>query len=298
MLDYTEIKKIKAIYENGGNIIQYTKANTSLPAEEVIMFSYDLQAGSYIKALQENNLQALKQKVGEKLASLFKDLAVETICEAGVGEATTLAHVLEHVSIPHVYAFDISLSRLLYAKSFMQDKGQTAALFCSELNRIPFPDNSIDCIYSYHSLEPNGGSEQMMLQELLRVAKRYLILIEPDFDMFDDEQRERMTKLGYIRHLHKHLQDLNAHILYYDAWDLDSNPQNKASIIIVEKKNKRDVVKVEYISPVSHEPLLRVPEGWYCQHDGFLFPVVNGIPIFLKKYAILASHYHHFYKSL
>jgi hypothetical protein len=46
-----ELNKIKKLYENGGNIIQYLKSmdNNSMNSLEDILISYDFQAGSYIK---------------------------------------------------------------------------------------------------------------------------------------------------------------------------------------------------------------------------------------------------------
>ena len=52
-----QLQKIKEVYANGGNIIQYLKSingNQSTNTIEDIMISYDFQAGSYIKQLSEN----------------------------------------------------------------------------------------------------------------------------------------------------------------------------------------------------------------------------------------------------
>jgi ubiquinone/menaquinone biosynthesis C-methylase UbiE len=36
---------------------------------------------------------------------------------------------------------------------------------------LPFLHNSIDIVYTSHSIEPNGGKENLLLKELYRVAR-------------------------------------------------------------------------------------------------------------------------------
>lgn len=293
MLTFEDIIKLKTLFQNNENIIKYIKNNTQLNPEEAILHSYDLQAGSYIQELIDKEQKTHKIEVGLKLAKIFSELAVQCVCEVGVGEATTLGHVLPFLEINKKFGFDISMSRLLYAKKYLEQNQLTADLFCAELSRIPFFNDSIECVYSFHSLEPNGGNEKFLLSELLRVTKKYLILIEPDYDLFSAEQKDRMNQHGYIKHLRHHLSELGAHVIHYEPWELDSYHLNSASIIIVEKSNAvSDFFREDYFcSPISHQPVVNVLDGWFCEEDGYLFPSINNIPVFLRKNAILISHY-------
>ena len=132
------------------------------------------------------------------------------------------------------------------------------------------------------------------------MTQRYLILIEPDYDLFSDEQKKRMDEHGYCKYLYPYLCELGANILHYGPWGFDSNDLNKASIIIVEKSSVKLCASpnIEYVSPISLMPLMKGPHGFYCKEDGHLFPVVNDIPVLLKKNAILISHYHKFYTDV
>ena len=295
MLNFKDIVTIKNLFQTKQNIIQYIKANTDLNSEDAILHSYDLQAGSYIKALSEQpSHKILKEQIGVKLGKILRELEVHCVCEAGVGEATTLYHVLTEIKLKETFAFDISMSRLLYAKKYLSQNDHHVNLFCAELSKIPLPDDSVECMYTYHTLESNGGNEKTLLSELLRVTKKYLILIEPDYDLFTKEQQLRMSQYGYIKHLRQHLADMNVKVMRHEPWELDSNPLNKASIIIVEKNSKQAFEPLIFCSPISLHPLMKVAEGFFCKEDGFLFPEVKNIPVLLRKAAILVSHYDSF----
>ena len=52
-----------------------------------------------------------------------------------------------------------------------------------------------------HPIEPNRGREEAILSELLRVARRALVMIEPSYETASAEARARMERLGYVRGL-------------------------------------------------------------------------------------------------
>lgn len=293
MLTYRDIVKLKTLFQNNENVIQYIKSNTQLNTQEAILHSYDLQAGAYIRELADEEVAQHKRDVGNKLARILKELDVSCVCEAGVGEATTLGHLLPNIELKNKFGFDISMSRLLYAQKYLDSKKQNANLFCAELATIPFMNDSIECVYTFHSLEPNGGNERPLLQELLRVTKKYLILIEPDYDLFSLEQKKRMDQHGYVKHLHQHLLDMGADVIHYEPWGYDSYELNKLSIIIVKKPEPLDTSN-ESIQFISHRPLVDYSTGLFCEEDGHFFPKINNIPVLLRKNAILVSHYSDF----
>lgn len=290
MLEYDQISQIKSLYESGENVIQHINNHFDTAIHEAIMYSYDLQAGTYIQLLQSAETQAIKNAVGEKLAGLFQSLNIETLCEAGVGEATTLNAVLQHAKFKKTLAFDISMSRLLYAQQHLHAHQNEVALFCSDIQSIPFEDNAIDCVYTFHCLEPNRGREKELLSELLRVTSRYLVLIEPDYARFGLEQQQRMDKHNYVMHLPETLEALGAKIVLNEPWGIDANPLNKASLLVVEKAPSTKQSSLDFVSPISATRLQQVDGGYFSEEDGHFFPVVAGIPNFLRDNAVLVSH--------
>ena len=74
-----------------------------------------------------------------------------------------------------------------------------ARFFVGNMFHIPFADNSIDIVYTSHSMEPNGGREKEAMAELYRVAGKYLVLLEPSYELATDDGKQRMDRLGYVK---------------------------------------------------------------------------------------------------
>lgn len=263
-----------------------------------IQTSYDLQAGSYTAAFNTPEGARLKAAFAEALAPHVE--GYDTLLDAGVGEATTLAPVLERLgSRIEVYGFDASVSRLLWARRNLAavEGGGLSQLFVADTAEIPLQNGSIDAVLSVHSLEPNGGRETALLTELLRVAGRRLVLIEPSSIYASQNQIERMRRLGYCMDLPDVLVELGADIALHEPWPFNSNPDNAAEIIVVDipppgsagesRGNADDALQL--VAPVSLANLEVVDSGLYSRHDGLYFPVVAGFPILTRNEAVVAT---------
>ncbi len=93
---YNEIKKIKELFDSGANVMEHfrSQSNSRNNSIDAIKISYDLQAGTYID-VYKNNREFNALYTGA-LATLLGRLGDHSsILEAGVGEATTLANVVE-----------------------------------------------------------------------------------------------------------------------------------------------------------------------------------------------------------
>jgi uncharacterized protein YbaR (Trm112 family) len=247
-----------------------------------------MQAGSYLRALNDPAIRENKRQVGLKLGALFDQLGVTSLLDAGTGEATSLVQILQSMrSKPDVLAFDLSLSRLLYAQQHLASQAQAAELFVGDLAAIPLGDDAVDCVFTIHAVEPNGGREREILSELLRVAARYLVMVEPTWEFGSAETRARISEHGYVRGLPDVLASLGHRPLRHELWGIDVNPHNEAALIVVEK---RGMAQRAFVSPISGKPLVRRPDCWFCPDDGHAFPIIQGIPSLVVEAGVLASH--------
>jgi len=290
---FRHLIEIKELYEKGENIIKYLRGLelSDQNSFEDILISYDLQSGTYVDSYFKN--KDFKDNYASAIASVINNLAgsdkFKTILEIGVGEATTLAPLIKNLDldVDMAYGLDISLSRLLFGNAFAKFMGiEKIQLFTANLFKIPLPDNSIDIVYTSHSIEPNGGREKEALKELYRIAGRYVVLLEPSYDMADDKGKIRMKKNGYITNLPLHASELGYSIIERRPFDHIINPLNPTELLIIEKHNvkKNDAV---FVCPWTGKKLDLINKNQlYSKESGYIYPVINDIPCLCPENAI------------
>lgn len=289
-----DAREIRALYDRGDNITRWVQSQEGTDRNSVtaILYSYDAQAGSYIDNLKGSAALALKEGLGRDLGGLLDKLAPDSLLEAGIGEGTSLAPILVHMSKQpsQVLGFDLSLSRLLFARKHLAENGfGNVRLFTGDLDRIPIASASVDVVLTVHAVEPNHGREEAILTELLRVARKHVVMIEPSYEFASAEGRTRMDRLGYVRGLPSTLRRLGYPARVVERWLHNSNPLNQAALIVVDKFPAGSGGQPRFVSPVSGCDLVERKDCWFCPEDGHAFPILAGIPCLAIENAILAS---------
>jgi len=303
MLEYDDIKKIKRLYKQKKNIMNYFRSKSHLikgNSLDAILYSYDLQAGNYIKDMLDPKKRKRWQEIGKRLNDIFSNYAPKTVLEVGIGEGNIMVHIISSKKFQRTkfYGFDMSLSRLLFAqKYFSKVNYPFLKLFAAEMTNIPIPHNSFDIVYTVHAIEPNHGREKVILEELLRIANHYLIMIEPSFELGSEKARKWIKKNNYCRNLPRLVKEMGHKIIKHELLPL-SHGNNEVALIIVEKKtqNPKSSSRIQYVSPVSGKPLVQRDDCLFCSEDGYAFPIINGIPCLLKNNGILVSKLNKFDK--
>jgi len=284
-------QEILRVYQSGKNVMEYLRGlqGTQLNDPFTILASYDLQAGSYVRALTEHpELARMQAASAAKFAALFDQLEPASLLEVGVGEATTLGNVLTRMQRRpmHALGFDISVSRVLVARSYLGTLDQKATLFTGALESIPLETSSVDVVYTSHSVEPNGGRERVILEELYRVARRYLVLREPSNELGSEATRSRMLQHGYAQNLHATAVELGYDVIQHSLWKLDPNPMNEAALIVIRKPGFDAPVVGDapaLASPLNKRAMIRSGGGLYSEGDCLVFPILAGIPCLLPE---------------
>jgi SAM-dependent methyltransferase len=296
--DATELRRLilgmRAAYARGENAMEYARRETgsSVNTDVATLIAYDLQAGSYIDASRANpdgNALWCNQ-----LADILDALvtAQSSILEVGCGEATTLAGVLQRLSHTPQYAlgFDISWSRCAQGLSWLAEKAVHARMFVADLFEIPLEDESVDIVYTAHSIEPNGGREDAAIRELLRVVRQALVIIEPIYELARSEAQAHMRHYGYVRGLKNTADRLGAKVADYRLLDYTSNPLNPSGLILIVKDSSvRGGERPNWRCPITHLPLREAEDVFVSDDSGLVYPVLRGIPLLRAEHGVVAS---------
>jgi len=291
-MNYDDIKTCKKLYSQNKNIIKYcnSRLNTIQNSSDAIQYSYDLQAGSYYQMLKNSNWAQLKIDFAKIVSDELSKFPIKTVLEAGVGEASTLGVLALKNNTHKFFGFDISLSRLLFAQKYLKEVKRKTKLFCADFENIPLPDNSIDAVYTMGALEPNHGREKIMINELSRVTKKFLILVEPSYELGNKITRKHIEEHGYVRGLTNFVKKSGFEILKYELLKKSFRKNNQMAIIVARKKNQiRNNSSTYYVSPISKTKLAQRKNYLYCKEDSHVFPIIESIPCLLKNNGIVAS---------
>jgi hypothetical protein len=289
-------RQLKELYAKGQNIMEILRTEFSVPhnSPEIIEISYDMQAGSYISAMDNGKYAKYHEKYTQEIANTIISLCTpSSVLEAGVGEATTLSGVLKKLGIDvDSYGFDLSWSRIAYAKKWLGEKGLSNSVLCSgDLFNIPFADNSVDVVYTSHSIEPNGGKEEQILHELYRVARKYLILLEPGYELAGHEARKRMDRHGYCKNLKETALSNGYDVLEHTLFPVAVNPLNPTALTIIRKEKVADLPFHVLACPKFKTPLMEIGNMMYSPEALVAYPIVGGIPCLRIENGIFASKY-------
>ncbi len=291
------IMGMRAAYARGDNAMAYARVNSTGVGNTRVstLIAYDLQAGSYVAAALANP-NYIDRWCGQ-LAGLIQPHveAGDYVLEVGVGEATTLAGVMKAVSCPDLtpLGFDVSWSRIKVAKKWISENSVDARLFVGDLFRIPLADNSIDIIYTAHSLEPNGGKEAAAINELLRVARKTVVLVEPLYELAHEQAQKRMAEHGYVRGLKSTAEQLGAKVVEYGLLDICSNSLNPSGVVLMVKSDPVPRSRIEITGrwqcPLTGTPLDDQDDLFYAKQVGIAYPVLREVPLLRVAHGVVAS---------
>jgi ubiquinone/menaquinone biosynthesis C-methylase UbiE len=294
------ISELSQAYARGENISQLLSVrHPDLKREEVIEIAYDVQSGSYSKIALDSMEQL--QQYAQEIHDSCKDYIAEDdiVLDCGAGELTTLSALSQHLPQQcRLMACDISLSRLRmgqrFAAQFMRaDLAADLKLFVADMGSMPLTDDCVDVVFTSHALEPNHGREASLLKELLRIARRHLILFEPSWEHANEAMRSRMIEHGYVRELPHHIQAAGGRLLSVKPLPHSINPMNPTYCYIVETSNQsswQGRTSHTFQCPRSGYPLQQRSTYWWSREGGWAYPEIEGISCLRTKHGVLMSH--------
>ena len=294
------LRDIRDLYKQGVNIMRHFRESESRESSEPnsingILAAYDLQAGSYVQLLDDPNHAKSVQSYTAAVAAILDGYAPASVMEAGVGEATTFANVLLNMrhKPSHALGFDISWSRLAVARDFIREKNVEGQVFIGDLAHIPIESSAVDVVFTSHSIEPNRGRERPILKELFRVARRYLVLLEPSNELGTEETRKHIEEHKYCVDLYRCACELGFQVTEHRLFDHVRNPHNQTALMVIAKQTDFSSQSSAgfFACPECLSSLMLHKGNYFCAECLVVYPIVAGIPCLAMAHRIIATRY-------
>jgi hypothetical protein len=292
---------LKLAFESGENITSILKqeSDSNVNTPQMIETAYDLQAGTYARMLLEDEkIFSHKREYGSKIANEILSLTEPTsIIETGVGEGTTLSFVLNQLGRSGIEAhgFDISWSRIAWCKQWLASQWSgNCHLSVASLLNLPYADSCFDVVYTAHTIEPNGGKEDAILNELYRITSRFLVLIEPGYELASEEVKNRMDRLGYCKGLVEKAESMGMQVQKHELLGYAINPLNPSAITVIEKNADAPPQTPRLVCPNLGDQLIDFGDSLYSPNSLRAYPKIMGVPCLRCEDGVVASAYEKF----
>jgi ubiquinone/menaquinone biosynthesis C-methylase UbiE len=233
------------------------------------------------------------ERFSTAVAALMDDLAPASVLEAGVGEASTFANVVTRMKRRpgRCAGFDLSWSRIFHARKYARRLSVEAEFVVGNLMCIPAADASFDVVYTSDAVEPNHGRELDILKELYRVARRYVVLLEPTYELGSAETRAHIREQGYCRNLRGFAEELGFKIVEHRLFDHSFNPKSQTGLLIIEKSARLFAGERWIACPYCKRLLTPAAKHFYCEQCRRIYPVLRSIPCLLPENGVLGSEF-------
>lgn len=279
----------------GENVVGRLSERFPDAKQDAIEIAYELQAGSYTAGRDTPAARAYRREqhdiLTRKVLPLVTADAGLSLLDAGTGEGTGwYGFDFAATPIHSLHAVDISLRRLDYvSRNVICPSSMALTPVRADLLALPYRPRSFDLVVTMHAIEPNGGSEERIVDALAGRSSNLLCLFEPDFASADAAMQDRMKSLGYAERTFAAARALaDFDVVFEQTLECITNPLNRTSVICLRRKQP-STGDMRWKSPAAELDLDLRTDHLAEIGDGAsaLFPIVGGIACLRQGDAVL-----------
>lgn len=126
------------------------------------------------------------------------------------------------------------------------------------------------------------------------MARHTVVLIEPIYELANDEAQKRMDQHGYVKGLKTAAEKNGAEILDFRLLDYCTNPLNPSGLLVLRKASTQynmfeEEREIPWQCPLTGNQLVDYGDLFFAQEVGIAYPVVREVPMLRPEHAIVAS---------
>ena len=224
------------------------------------------------------------------------NVANSSILEVGAGELTTLVPLVKAIGEKTLkaYACELTWSRCSVGEEFAKAQGiKIESIVAGSVTDLPYPDNRFDIVYTHYCLEELGGLELKAIGELVRVAKRYVILVEASYEFGHPLQRRKLRARRWNLGLVSAIKALKLKLVRHELVPYCTDDLHHGAIFVIEKQEAGTLAADDFVvaCPKCKGPIKSKGSFYACKPCGLAFPILEGIPVLTPGNAIVASKF-------
>lgn len=181
----------------------------------------------------------LKTKMVNEIIDILSAFDFKSVLDVGAGELTTLLPIAKRFGKSKKYiALDLALLRLKKGKPFFEkESGLKVKTIHASAANIQLPDKSVDLVFTAHCLEAMPYDFKKAIDEMCRVSKHWVILIEPSFENGNIHEKIKILGYDYVIGIDKYIKSkkLKVKARFHLNNNTDKNYRSYCTIIDVSE---------------------------------------------------------------
>ena len=170
---------------------------------------------------------------GKEIYTLLSNHKFKNILEVGAGELLILKEISnKYKSNIKYHATDLSYKRLLIGKKSFN---YNISIKQANAIKLPYKDNTFDMVITHHCLEQIPYDYKQVINEIIRVSKSTIILLEPTYELSTISQKLYMKAHDYVKGLYKYLNSRQNIVIINYYMSKNTDLFNRTGIYIIKK---------------------------------------------------------------
>ena len=174
---------------------------------------------------------AVRDHTIEILVDALKRNGARSVLEVGCGDGNNLALIKAAMPDVRVAGVDISQGRINFAKKYHAEHNNDVELAVGDATKLSYVNDSFDVVYSLYCLEHLPVEFPQAVREMLRVASKKAIMIEPVAEYYGPLQRIFVFANDYIRGVPQFLEKEGVDVESVELLNSAANWMNLGAMI-------------------------------------------------------------------
>lgn len=172
----------------------------------------------------------------ELISEKIRKSGAKSVLEVGCGTTVNLVLLSEKHPDVRFHGIDYVPERIQEGRKYFGDRLDAIELAQGDVSKLAFEDEAIDLVYSIHCLEQCERIIKDALDNMLRVARKAVVMIEPDAINSTLAQKQFLKQHDYLRSIDKHLRNRDGWDFTHTRLETYFNPLNRSGLYSMDRK--------------------------------------------------------------